>query len=110
MTINPLARIRGSAIKLVESLAAGRVCVTTLAGARGFATDAPGGLVIVPNVAAMAGPVVELLTHPERRHARERPEPGALGRYAWEHSAARLHALYADLLVPSRRKDATVAK
>ena len=29
LTINPLAQIRGSAVKLVESLAAGRVCVTT---------------------------------------------------------------------------------
>ena len=107
MTINPLTQIRGSAIKLVESLAAGRVCVTTLAGARGFATDAPGGLVIVPNVAAMAGPVVELLTHPERRHARERPVPGALDRYAWEHSVARLSALYAELLATLRRNTAT---
>ena len=54
LTINPLAHIRGSAIKLVESLAAGRVCVTTVDGARGFAIGAPPGLVIVPDVAAMA--------------------------------------------------------
>ena len=110
MTINPLAQIRGSAIKLVESLAAGRVCVTTVAGARGFATGAPAGLVIVPDVAAMAEPVVELLTYPERRHVRERPVPAALDRYAWEHSATRLKALYADLLAPLRRKAETVAQ
>src|SRR4030095_16324309 len=95
----PLMQIRGSAIKLVESLAAGRVCVTTRAGARGFVTGAPVVLVIVPDVAAMAEPVIELLTHPEHRHALERPMPGALDRYAWEHSVVRLNALYADLLV-----------
>ena len=36
LTINPLAGIRGSAVKLVEALAAGRVCVSTADGARGF--------------------------------------------------------------------------
>ena len=106
LTINPLAQIRGSAIKLVESLAAGRACVTTVAGARGFATGAPPGLVIVPDVAAMADPIIDLLAHPERRHALEAPAPGALDRYAWEHSAARLSALHAELL--ACRKAATV--
>ena len=107
LTINPLAQIRGSAIKLVESLAAGRVCVTTAAGARGFAIGAPPGLVIVPDVAAMADPIIDLLVHPERRHALETPSPGALDRYAWEHGVARLSALYTDLL---RRKAATVER
>src|SRR5204863_2625681 len=36
LTINPLRRIRGSAIKLIESLTVGRVCVSTVEGARGF--------------------------------------------------------------------------
>jgi GT2 family glycosyltransferase/glycosyltransferase involved in cell wall biosynthesis len=97
LTINPLAQIRGSAVKLVESLAAGRVCVTTTSGARGFTDGAPPGLVLVPDVAAMAAPIVELLTHPERRHALEFPAPGALDRYAWEHGAARLAALLTEL-------------
>ena len=108
LTVNPLAQIRGSAVKLVESLAAGRVCVTTVAGARGFAAGAPASLVIVPDVAAMVAPIIELLTRPERRHACEFPVPGAVDRYAWEHSVARLKALYADLLVSSSRKAATV--
>ena len=72
---------------------------------RGFAIGAPPGLVIVPDVAAMADPIIDLLIHPERRHALEAPAPGALDRYAWEHSAARLWALYAELL---GRKAATV--
>ena len=41
LTINPQQSIRGSAVKLVESLAAGRVCVSTAAGARGFARRRP---------------------------------------------------------------------
>ena len=47
LAVNPLAGIRGSAIKLVETLAAGRVCVTTEDGARGFTSKAPPALVIV---------------------------------------------------------------
>jgi len=56
LTINPLAGIRGSAVKLVESLAAGRACVSTSAGARGFLDDVPPGLVAVPDVPSMAAP------------------------------------------------------
>ena len=108
LTINPLAQIRGSAVKLVESLAAGRVCVTTTSGARGFAAGAPRGLVLVPDVAAMAEPIVDLLTHPERRHALEFPARGALDRYAWEHGTARLAALLTDLNATSMRKTAAV--
>ncbi|MEO6566094.1 MAG: glycosyltransferase, partial [Casimicrobiaceae bacterium] len=35
LTINPLSGIRGSAVKIAESLVAGRVCVSTVEGARG---------------------------------------------------------------------------
>ena len=98
LTINPQQSIRGSAVKLVESLAAGRVCVSTTAGARGFAMAAPPGLVTVPDVAAMAEPVVALLTDAARRHALERPAAGALDAFAWERSVVRLKALYDALL------------
>ena len=43
LTINPLDGIRGSPVKLVESLAAGRACVSTADGARGFAHDRAAG-------------------------------------------------------------------
>ena len=78
LTINPQQSIRGSAVKLVESLAAGRVCISTTAGARGFAAAAPAGLVTVPDVAAMAEPIVALLADASRRHAPR----GARGRRA----------------------------
>jgi len=96
LAINPLAGIRGSAVKLVETLAAGRVCVTTADGARGFA-DAVPGLVVVPDAAAMADPIVALLRDAPRRHALERADPARLDGFGWHHSVARLLALIDDL-------------
>lgn len=98
LTVNPQLAIRGSAVKLVESLAAGRVCVSTGAGARGFATGAPPALVTVADVAAMAGPVADLLADPVRRHALEAPVAGALAAFAWERSVALQKSLYDALL------------
>ena len=98
LTINPQQSIRGSAVKLVESLAAGRVCVSTAAGARGFAAAAPPGLVTAPDVAAMVEPIVALLADVARRHALERPAAGALDAFAWERSVARVKTLYDALL------------
>ena len=98
LTINPQLEIRGSAVKLVESLAAGRVCVSTRAGARGFAAEAPAALVTVADVAAMAEPVAALLEEPARRHALEAPVAGALAAFAWERSVALQKALFDALL------------
>ena len=92
LTVNPLSSIRGSAVKLVETLAAGRVCVTTADGARGFAGAAP-GLVVVPDVAAMADPIVVLLRDASRRNALERPDAARLDAFGWHHSVARLRKL-----------------
>jgi hypothetical protein len=97
LAINPLIDIRGSAVKLVETLAAARVCVTTADGARGFAGATP-GLVVVPDVAGMAGPIVALLRDAARRHALERADPAHLDAFGWHHSVARLRALIDDLV------------
>jgi hypothetical protein len=96
LAINPLVGIRGSAVKLVETLAAGRVCVTTADGARGFAGAGP-GLVVATGVAAMADPIVALLRDTPRRHALERPDPARLDAFGWHHSVARLRALIDEL-------------
>jgi GT2 family glycosyltransferase len=97
LAINPLTGIRGSAIKLVETLAAGRACVSTAQGARGFASDAPAGLVIVASVAEMAGPIVRLLRDADHRHRIEAPA-AALDAYGWHHCVARQRAMFMDLL------------
>ncbi len=98
LSINPQLAIRGSAVKLVESLAAGRVCVSTAAGARGFAAAAPPALVTVPDVAAMVVPIVALLADRERRHRLEAPDAQALAAFTWDASVARERALVRSLL------------
>jgi GT2 family glycosyltransferase len=98
LTINPLEGIRGSAVKLIESLASGRACVSTVAGARGFLADAPAGLVVVPDVPSMADAVIGLLRDAAARHRVEDPSRGAFDRYRWPQRVADLERLYRDLL------------
>lgn len=98
MSINPLTAIRGSAVKLVESLSAGRVCVSTEAGARGFHDQGFSGLVIVPDVQAMAGPIIHLLTNAPERHRLEAPDRTKLAPYQWSACAALQREVYAAVL------------
>jgi GT2 family glycosyltransferase len=97
LTINPLEGIRGSAVKLVESLRSGRVCVSTTAGARGFLDVAPSALVLAANVAAMVEPCVHLLHDADARHRLEMPDPAALAQFGWDRCAQPLVDLYAEL-------------
>ena len=98
MSINPLSGIRGSAIKVAESLMAGRVCVSTHDGARGFLTDPPPGLVTVADVPSMARAVIDLLKDVDARHRRESPRPDILQRYGWAHSVELQKGLYRGVL------------
>lgn len=106
LTVNPLMRIRGSPIKLVESLAAQRVCISTREGARGFASDGFDGLIVVEDVAAMAAPVAQLLRDDVTRHRRESADAPRLARYTWAASADAQLALYRRLMA---RPDADAA-
>ena len=98
LTINPLRGIRGSAVKLVESLTAGRVCVSTEDGARGFGGAGLSGLVTVRDAAAMAEPIVRLLNDATKRHLHEAPIAERLRAFEWENSADLQRRLYASLL------------
>jgi GT2 family glycosyltransferase/glycosyltransferase involved in cell wall biosynthesis len=102
LTINPLSAIRGSAIKLIESLAAGRACVSTREAARGFSAAGLAGLVMVGDVGSMATPIIGLLGNPSLRHGIERPDMRRLAPFTWRHSAHRQHALYRELLEAAR--------
>ena len=102
LTVNPLAGIRGSAVKLIESLSAGRVCVSTRDGARGFADRSLTALVTVADVAAMAAPVIALLGDVADRHARELPDAGRLGAYQWDRCSSVQRDLYRHLLSEPR--------
>ncbi|MCB1609575.1 MAG: glycosyltransferase family 4 protein, partial [Xanthomonadales bacterium] len=89
LTINPLTEIRGSALKVAESLAAGRVCVSTESGARGF-DERPAGLVRVATVSEMTDPILQLLVDDRRRWQLEQPDPALLRQWSWSTQAARL--------------------
>jgi GT2 family glycosyltransferase len=97
LTINPQLEIRGSALKVAESLLAGRVCVSTRDGARGFAGDGAAGLVMADDVAAMAAPIIALLRDVAARHRIERPDAAAIERYGWDGIARVQLALYREL-------------
>ena len=98
LTINPVADIRGSSIKVIESLTAGRACVSTAAGARGFHDAQLAGLVVAEDVASMVDPIVRLLRDVPLRHRVEAPETARLARYQWAHCAGLQRALYDALL------------
>lgn len=97
-TLNPLTGIRGSALKLVESLTAGRICISTAEGARGFLHQGLAALVIVPDVAAMAAPAIAFLSDRKRRHLQEVPDAAVLGRYQWGTLAKLQRGLWQSLL------------
>ena len=98
LTINPQLDIRGSSLKLIESLLAGRVCVSTRDGARGFLDTPLAGLVLCESVTAMAQPIAALLCDSPRRRALEQPDPVMCARYDWDGIAARQASLYAKLM------------
>jgi hypothetical protein len=98
LTINPQLEIRGSALKVAESLLAGRVCVSTRDGARGFADEGAAALAIADDIAAMAAPAIALLRDVGERHRRERPDAALVARYGWDGIAHGQLALYRELL------------
>lgn len=90
VTINPLQGIRGSAVKVAESLCAGRVCVSTREGARGWDADEWPALITVPDVGDMHAPLIELLLDHDSRRAIERPSLERMERLSWPHQVRRL--------------------
>ncbi len=94
LTINPLRNIRGSSLKLIESIAHGRVCVSTRDGASGFAASEFSSLVQVNEVKDFESAIHSLLLDEDTRRLRERPSADLATRFGWEHSAAIQADLY----------------
>jgi GT2 family glycosyltransferase/glycosyltransferase involved in cell wall biosynthesis len=90
LTINPIRGNRGSAVKVIESLAAGRVCVSTVEGARGFRSAGFRSLVEVPSVAEMLVPLLGLLSDTSGRRMLESADGNVLAGFSWAAAAARL--------------------
>jgi GT2 family glycosyltransferase/glycosyltransferase involved in cell wall biosynthesis len=97
LTINPQRDIRGSSIKLIESLLAGRVCVSTRDGARGFLNAGIDGLAVADGIAGMAHEISVLLDDRDQRHRRERADAARLDAFTWDAVAQRHLALYRSL-------------
>jgi GT2 family glycosyltransferase len=98
LTINPLTGTRGSSIKLIESLAAGRVCVSTSDGARGFREGTLSQLIVVDTVDNMFEPILELIRDEPLRIRLETMRPLELERYSWTQSALAQERVYHRLL------------
>jgi hypothetical protein len=94
LTINPLYGIRGSSIKLIESVAAGRVCVSTVEGARGFKHLPLPSLIMVDRVEEFFEPIRRLLLDEPARLRLERPAVSVLSHLEWSKAAATQSALY----------------
>ncbi|WP_157578781.1 glycosyltransferase [Rudaea cellulosilytica] len=97
VSINPQYDIRGSSIKLIESLLARRVCVSTAAGARGFAREGLQGLVTADDVAGMAAPISALLADAGHRHYIENADDAKLDTHTWDAVAQQQFTLYQQL-------------
>jgi GT2 family glycosyltransferase/glycosyltransferase involved in cell wall biosynthesis len=98
LTINPLTGTRGSSVKLIESLAAGRVCVSTSDGARGFREATLSQLIVVDSVENMFEPILELIRDEPLRLSLESIRPLELEAYSWTQSGLAQERVYRRLL------------
>lgn len=94
LTVNPLSGNRGSSIKLIESMAAGRVCVSTREGARGFLDVGFPSLLVVDRIDEFGTPLERLLLDNEHRRDLEAPREDLLQDYSWKKSAQSLARIY----------------
>lgn len=92
LTINPQRQLRGSSLKVIESLALGRICVSTQVGARGRDHAGLLSLITVDQVSAMAEPIASLLLDAPRRWQLERPDAARLQAHTWEAAGDQLRA------------------
>jgi hypothetical protein len=102
LTINPIRNNRGSCLKVIQSLAAGRVCVSNREGARGFLESGFRSLVAVDTMAEFVEAISWLLNHPDARSYIEAPEPVRLEPYSWVRAAEQQMAVYRRLIRPRR--------
>jgi len=98
LTINPQGEIRGSALKVIESILAGRICVSTRSGTRGFSTAPLPGLIQCDDVAAMAAPIMEYLGDTSKRHVLERADDAQVQAWTWDGIAQQQLAVYRSLI------------
>ncbi len=102
LTINPISGNRGSCMKVAESLAAGRVCVSTRAGARGYLGLGLPSLVVCEQVRDFAAPLRSLLGDVQYRRGLELLDEKQRYPLSWDYTRERLLAMYSSLVLDSR--------
>jgi glycosyltransferase involved in cell wall biosynthesis len=101
LTINPQAELRGSSVKVIESLAAGRVCVSTRVGARGRLDPGFISLITTEKVSDLAEPIIGLLRDEETRLALEVPDQKKLKSSSWESSGNEIRSYVKHIIASS---------
>lgn len=94
VTINPQYDIRGSSIKLIESLSAGRVCVSTVDGARGFRGAGFPNLIQVSRIEDFLEPLAWILSDEAARLRLEKPSDQQIREHDWSSAAEKLARVY----------------
>ncbi len=90
LALNPQGQIEGSAIKIAEAMAHGRVMVSTASGARGYESLRSAALVRVPDCAAMVAAISTLIDQPEHRRQAESQGAADIAPWSWAPRAERL--------------------
>ncbi|MEZ5468960.1 MAG: glycosyltransferase [Lysobacterales bacterium] len=103
LALNPQGAIEGSAIKIAEALAHGRVMVSTMSGARGYESLCSAGLLRVPDCAAMVSAIVAQIDAPERRRRAEAQATADIAPWSWAPRAERLRQVIEQCIVRGRR-------
>jgi hypothetical protein len=103
ITINPIAGNRGSCRKVVESLTAGRICVSTINGARGYMELGIPSLLTYENTQDFIEPIRKLLADVDYRRNLERLNEDQRYKLSWEYSQQILLELYSSLGTASVR-------
>jgi glycosyltransferase involved in cell wall biosynthesis len=85
---------RGSSIKLLESIAAGRVVVSTRDGARGFLMERFPSLIVVEKIEDFQSPLERLLGDPDYRASLEPAPRLFLEKHTWHEAARALADVY----------------
>jgi hypothetical protein len=97
VTINPISGNRGSCRKVVESLAAGRVCVSTREGARGYLELSVPSLLTCETIQDFTAPMLMLLGNVDYRRRLERLDDAQRYKLSWEYLQEKLLSFYASL-------------
>lgn len=90
LAANPQRNIEGSALKVAEALAHGRVMVTTLDGARGYEALESVALCRVDGWTEMAETIAELLTDPAKRRDMEKRGRVDIKPWSWNTRSGKL--------------------